>query len=91
MWNSLQFEKVFAISLPSRTDHRDALDLAASFTGLRVNIIDGVLGKDVADKALPPGALKWNPSDGNKGSWRAHMNAIQQYGLASIFLFLKLS
>lgn len=64
------------MNLPSRTDRRDALSLAASLSDLKLSWIDGVSGVDVDEKALPPGdriAL----SIGGRGSWRGHMNAIR--------------
>jgi hypothetical protein len=42
--------------------------------------VEGVLGKDVADRAIPVGSGEHiRMSDPVIGSWRAHMNAIQMY------------
>jgi len=73
--DQMQFEKIFVINMPSRTDHRDAMALAAAVSDLRLDWIDGVKGADVLDKTLPLGKSK-QPSEGSKGSWRAHMNAV---------------
>ncbi|ORY66120.1 family 25 glycosyltransferase [Pseudomassariella vexata] len=73
-----QFEKVFVIGLPERTDKRDALVLMASLTGIKLTWLDGVKGSDVTNKALP---LGWDPTkmpENNLGSWRGHTNAIRQ-------------
>jgi len=80
----LQFEKIFVISLPSRTDHRDAVVLASHLTGLTVDIVDGIAHVD--DKARPPGAEKFITT-GALGAWRAHMNTLQMlvYHLALTF------
>ncbi|TID22663.1 LPS glycosyltransferase [Venturia nashicola] len=75
---TLGFQKILAISLPSRTDHRDAFILSTAVTGIKGSFVDGVAGKDVLDKVLPPGDLKAFSSLGNRGSWRAHLNALQQ-------------
>lgn len=47
-------------------------------TGIKGSFVDGVAGKDVLDKVLPPGDANAF-SLGNRGSWRAHLNALQQY------------
>ncbi|KAK4555659.1 hypothetical protein LTR86_007412 [Recurvomyces mirabilis] len=71
---TLGFEKIFVISLPSRSDHRDAVVLASHLTGLAVDIVDGITHVD--DKAQPPGAEKFTTT-GALGAWRAHMNTLQ--------------
>lgn len=72
----VQFQNILVINLPSRTDRRDAMSLSAVVSNLQLNWIDGVSGDDVLEKALPPGDHKFI-SPGSKGSWRAHMNALQ--------------
>jgi hypothetical protein len=37
-----QFQKIFVINLPSRTDHRDSMALASAFTDLQIEYVDGV-------------------------------------------------
>jgi hypothetical protein len=74
-----QFQKIHVINLPSRTDHKDAFILSSALTGIKGTFVDGVDGRDVSDKALPPNHGEYVLSGGNKGSWRAHLNAIQQY------------
>ena len=72
-----QFEKIFAVNLPERTDHRDGLVLAAAVSGISVEFIDGVHGESISTKALPAGydeTLNLN----RIGSWRAHINAISE-------------
>jgi GR25 family glycosyltransferase involved in LPS biosynthesis len=78
-----QFQHIFAINLPSRTDRRDAMTLAAALTELDITWIDGVAGKDVPDKVLPGDPNDRQPgfTVGNKGSWRAHMNVLQRWGV----------
>nr|POE94375.1 hypothetical protein CFP56_16615 [Quercus suber] len=44
----------------------------------RFVFIDGVYGDKVPDNALPPEFAAKEPSAKVKGSWRAHMNAIQE-------------
>ncbi|KAF2804636.1 uncharacterized protein BDZ99DRAFT_511561 [Mytilinidion resinicola] len=72
---TLGFQKLFVLNLPSRTDHKDAVSLAAALSNLQLHWIDGVKGADVLHKALPPGDYQI-PPDGVKGCWRAHMNAL---------------
>ena len=68
----MQFQKIFVINLPSRTDHRDSMSLAAALTDLRVEHVDGVT--EVDKKSLPPGGTEVNLDSGGLGNWRAHMN-----------------
>ncbi|KAF2805738.1 uncharacterized protein BDZ99DRAFT_511140 [Mytilinidion resinicola] len=72
---SYSFQKIFVLNLPSRTDHKDAVSLAAALSNLQLDWIDGVKGADVLDKVLPPGDYQ-NPPDSVKGCWRAHMKAL---------------
>ena len=48
-----KFEKVFVINMPYRADKRDAWALATLYTGLDIEYIDGVDGKDIPAKAYP--------------------------------------
>lgn len=64
--------------MKSRTDRRDSMVLAAALSNVDIEFIDGVSGEDVPDKAVltsPDHERLPNPSI---GSWRAHMNAIQE-------------
>ncbi|KAI0881917.1 glycosyltransferase family 25 protein [Annulohypoxylon maeteangense] len=77
--NTLGFEKIFVISLPSRTDRRDGMVLAAALSNLEIDFIDGVNGRDVPDKALLSSQEELKRlADPVIGAWRAHMNAIQE-------------
>ncbi|KAL1836113.1 hypothetical protein VTJ49DRAFT_5558 [Mycothermus thermophilus] len=77
--STLGFQHIFAINLPSRTDRRDVLTLAAALTGLNISFMDGVAGADVPDSVLPGnGKRPMGLTVGNKGSWRAHMNVLQR-------------
>jgi hypothetical protein len=49
----MQFQEVFAISLPERTDKRDALTLQSSLSGIALTIMDGVDSSKLHVKALP--------------------------------------
>jgi hypothetical protein len=59
------------------------MSLSAAVSNLQLDWIDGVSGDDVLEKALPPGDHK-SISLGNKGSWRAHMNALQASVLSEV-------
>ncbi|CAG8949002.1 hypothetical protein HYFRA_00002130 [Hymenoscyphus fraxineus] len=65
--------------MPSRTDRRDAVSLAAAVSNFQIDFIEGVGGGSVPDNALPPEGSKEsvNLSKGVRGSWRSHMNALQ--------------
>lgn len=81
MFNSSpQFEKIFVIGRPSRTDRRDGMVLAAALSNLEIEFIDGVEGKDVPDKALLNSQAELKRlADPVIGAWRAHMNVIQEF------------
>ncbi|KAM7184624.1 hypothetical protein V8F20_012147 [Naviculisporaceae sp. PSN 640] len=76
--STLGFEKVFVVNLPERTDRRDAMTLATALTGIKVEWINGVMGSAVSSKVLPADSFDKTITRGNKGSWRAHMNALQR-------------
>ena len=65
------------LNLPTRTDRRDALTLAAAFSQMKLNWIDGVHSTTVPERSLPPGE-RLGLSSGGRGSWRGHMNAIRE-------------
>jgi hypothetical protein len=73
--NDSQFQKIFVIGLPSRTDRRDSMSLAAAYTGLEIEYVDGVT--HVENKTLPPGGLDGGFNAGSIQAWRAHMNVMR--------------
>lgn len=55
------------------------MSLAAAFSGLDIEYIDGVTA--LSDKALPPGHAQGTEKSMNEGTiyaWRAHMNALRR-------------
>jgi len=48
---------VFALGFKERTDKKDALVLASSLTGFKVEWMNAVRGDEVPDKALPSVSL----------------------------------
>lgn len=50
---ALQFQKVFVLNLAERPDKLDAFALASTLTGFTAEIIRGVRGEEVVNKALP--------------------------------------
>lgn len=74
----IQFEKIFVVGLPSRTDRRDGMVLGAALSDIDIEFIDGVLGQNVIDKAVPSSPSHGRLADPSIGSWRAHINAIQE-------------
>jgi hypothetical protein len=49
-----QFEYIYSLSLAMRTDRRDGMALVSSASNMQVDFVDGVPGKTIHDKALPP-------------------------------------
>ncbi|KAK5637081.1 hypothetical protein RRF57_012793 [Xylaria bambusicola] len=76
--STLGFEKIFVVSLPSRTDRRDGMSLAAALSDIEFEFIDGVDGASIPDKALPQYSVTDRPSNPTIGAWRGHLNAIQE-------------
>ena len=70
-----KFQKILAIGLPSRTDHRDSISLAVALTDLRLEYLDGVSSVD--NRTLPPGGIERELSQGSIFSWRAHINVLR--------------
>ncbi|KAF2113971.1 hypothetical protein BDV96DRAFT_495107 [Lophiotrema nucula] len=70
---TLGFQKIFAVSMPHRTDKRDYQALFAFVSDLDIEFIDGVNGSEVHPKALP---YTWNSEQGagTVGCWRAHLD-----------------
>lgn len=71
-----QFEKIFLINLPTRTDRQDAVVLSAALSDIDLDLVEGVYGDTVIDKAVPlgPGAM----TASEKGCWRSHMNVLEE-------------
>ncbi len=67
------------LSLPARSDRRDAMALAASLSGLRFTFSAGVDGAAVEDRVLPADSAGKRILPGNKGSWRGHMNILRRW------------
>ncbi|CAJ2507256.1 Uu.00g084420.m01.CDS01 [Anthostomella pinea] len=76
--STLGFEKIFVVSLPSRTDRRDSIILAAALSNIEFEFIDGVDGSLIPDTVIPSGPKQGRLPDAPLGCWRAHMNAIQE-------------
>ncbi|KAL1891276.1 hypothetical protein Sste5346_007735 [Sporothrix stenoceras] len=76
--STLGFKEIFVVNLPARTDRSDAMALAASLTDLRLTFSPGVDHKTVQDRVLPADSAGQPIPEGNKGSWRAHMNVLRQ-------------
>lgn len=70
-----QFQKIFVIGLPSRTDRRDSMSLAAAYAGLEIEYFDGVTA--VENITLPPGGVERGLDSGSIGVWRTHMNVMR--------------
>ncbi|KAF1999377.1 glycosyltransferase family 25 protein [Amniculicola lignicola CBS 123094] len=74
---TLGFQEIFVVNLPKRTDRKDAMTLAAAYTEIKLSWIYGLPGDQIPDVTLPLSQNQTPPSPASKGSWRAHLNAIQ--------------
>ncbi|KAI0118293.1 hypothetical protein GGR51DRAFT_554783 [Nemania sp. FL0031] len=84
--NTLGFEKIFVINLPSRRDRRDGMTVAGAVSHLNFTFVEGSTedsaisssfadrssGEERAGAKLPHSAFA-----GARGSWRSHMNVLQ--------------
>ncbi|KAK9321817.1 hypothetical protein V1517DRAFT_368109 [Lipomyces orientalis] len=86
---SLGFGEIVYISMPYRTDRQDAMTLLASWYGLKLKLIPGVIGSDMSAKAIPDEA----PPDLRPsvlGCYRAHANAwryLLESGMETLLIF----
>lgn len=72
---TLGFGAVLLLSLPDRTDRRDAMSLLTSLYNVSItHTVDAVRGSDISEKALPFGEAKKTQDTGHMGSWRSHMD-----------------
>lgn len=67
------------MGLPSRTDRRDGMALQAALSNLRIEFIDGPMGDNISEKAVPTGEDGKHLLAGELGCWRGHINALQEY------------
>ncbi|KAE8153065.1 LPS glycosyltransferase [Aspergillus avenaceus] len=76
---TLGFQKIFAIGFKERSDKHDAITLAAAYTGLEVDWLEGVRAQEIPPKAYPAvwTEEKHRDKPAELGSWRAHMNALR--------------
>lgn len=75
---TLGFGATILISLPERTDRRDAVTLISSTSGIEItHIVDAVHGDGVTVKAKPFGFAAGKLDDPHWGSWRSHLNALR--------------
>ncbi|KAG5981483.1 hypothetical protein E4U54_006638 [Claviceps lovelessii] len=68
--STLGFEKVFYISLASRSDRQDMMTMLSSVTNVSLTHQPAANGNDIPDKAKPNGAGGLRP--GQIGCWRSH-------------------
>jgi hypothetical protein len=52
--------------------------LQAALSDIQIEFIDGIVGSEVPDKAIPAEKGKGRQANATIGSWRAHMNAIRE-------------
>ncbi|KAG6130881.1 hypothetical protein E4U38_004222 [Claviceps purpurea] len=75
---TLGFGDILVVGLPSRSDRRDGMTLAAALSELSITFVDGVKGDEVNEKAVPMPKDRKHLQGASLGSWRGHMNAIQE-------------
>ncbi|RYP03719.1 hypothetical protein DL764_004951 [Monosporascus ibericus] len=76
--STLGFQEILVVGLPSRTDRRDGMILQAALSSIHVNFIDGVMGDTILEKAIPNGPDHKPLAAPSIGSWRGHLNVIQE-------------
>lgn len=60
--------------------------LGAALSNLKIEFVDGIIGDKVPDKAIPATHPEHKrPLDPVVGSWRAHLNAIQESAFLPMF------
>ncbi len=67
------------MGLPSRTDRRDGMALQAALSELTIEFIDGPMGDNISEKAVPVAEDGKHLTGGELGCWRGHINALQEY------------
>ncbi|KAL3428414.1 glycosyltransferase family 25 protein [Phlyctema vagabunda] len=76
--STLGFGAIILISLPERTDRRDAVSLIASTSNITVtHTVAAVRGENILEKAKPYGKAIAELDDGHWGSWRSHLDALK--------------
>lgn len=76
--STLGFGATILISLPERSDRRDAVSLIASTTGISIShTVSAVRGEDIAAKARPYGKAVGTLDEPHWGSWRSHLDALK--------------
>jgi Glycosyltransferase family 25 (LPS biosynthesis protein) len=70
--STLNFQQIFAINLPSRSDRRDLLTVMATYSNLSITIMPGV--RSVAENALPPPREPDSLRPEEYAVWRSHAN-----------------
>ncbi|KAG5931109.1 hypothetical protein E4U53_001945 [Claviceps sorghi] len=73
-----QFEDIFVVGLPSRSDRRDGMTLTAALSEISIKFVNGVKGEEVSEKAVPVPENGQHLEGPSLGSWRGHMDAIQE-------------
>ncbi|KAG6013765.1 hypothetical protein E4U43_007122 [Claviceps pusilla] len=74
---TLGFGDILVVGLPSRSDRRDGMTLAAALSDMSITFVNGVRGEGVNEKAVPVPENGQHIKGASLGSWRGHMNAIQ--------------
>ncbi|KAG6003756.1 hypothetical protein E4U21_001759 [Claviceps maximensis] len=75
---TLGFEDILVVGLPSRSDRRDGMTLAAALSEISIKFVNGVRGEEVNEKAVPVPENGQHLQGASLGSWRGHMDAIQE-------------
>ncbi|KAG5973923.1 hypothetical protein E4U55_000181 [Claviceps digitariae] len=75
---TLGFQDILVVGLPSRSDRRDGMTLAAALSEISIKFVNGVKGEEVNEKAVPVPENGQHLEGASLGSWRGHMNAIQE-------------
>ncbi|KAL7270472.1 hypothetical protein RUND412_006826 [Rhizina undulata] len=70
--STLGFGEILYLSMPYRTDRQDAMNILATYTNMKLKLVQGVDGSTINEKAKPDNTK----IEGNElGCWRAHADA----------------
>ena len=50
---TLGFDKIYALTLPSRTDRQDAIEIMAAYTDIEIELVYGPKGENVDEVSFP--------------------------------------
>ena len=77
----IQFQKMFVLSIPDRSDRRAPLLAGANATNLTITVVDAVRDRQIMPNDRPEswGSDGWEPKEGELGCLMSHLRAWRKY------------